>query len=100
MKHVAGKAKTARKGWKAKSVRPTNKGEHLSIDPAPCFYFDSCKQVSVVCKNGKSLCRKCADKVSGVEYLLRVPLRPELRGLDNWLNMRGVMSLSPMRNVF
>lgn len=84
---------------KARKIHPTKKDEPLATEPAPCFYFDSCGQISSVCKNGKSLCRKCADRVSGVEYPLRVPLRPSLRGLDSWLLNRSVWSVSPLHRA-
>jgi len=59
----------------------------LNVAPPPCFYHELCKGVSVVSKNGKSLCRNCADSFSGVEYPLRTPLVGELLKIDYSLEM-------------
>lgn len=44
----------------------------------PCFHYSTCRSVAELEKNGKSLCRRCATRVSGREYPLRTPAREPL----------------------
>ena len=48
------------------------------FQPPPCFYFASCGRKAEVEKQGKSLCRKCADRLQGLPYPLRQPMRSPL----------------------
>ena len=32
--------------------------------PSPCFYFVTCKAFAVIAKDGKGVCRGCADKMT------------------------------------
>lgn len=53
--------------------------------PVPCFYFARCKGTSALSKQGRSVCRKCADKMQGVEYPLPTPTRNfALITIDRW----------------
>jgi hypothetical protein len=39
----------------------------------PCFYWDRCRQRAGLEKVGRSVCRRCAEKLRGAEYPLRNP---------------------------
>ena len=44
----------------------------------PCFYWKSCRRLAALEKQGKVVCRACAERLKGVPYPLRVPTREPL----------------------
>ncbi len=81
--------------------------------PAPCFYFLVCQAYAVIAKDGKGVCRGCAEEMKGrmphrQEYPLEVPNQTvrrvlfELSAKRGELHMplkRGRMPASPVRGV-
>lgn len=52
---------------------------HEPLSPErPCFFHQQCRRQAQLEKQGKALCRACADKVNGIEYPLRTPSRDPL----------------------
>ncbi len=49
----------------------------------PCFYWKSCRRYAAAEKQGKSVCRKCAERLKGIPYPLRAPSRAPLY-LTDW----------------
>lgn len=56
----------------------------------PCFNFKYCKGMATLAKGGKAVCRPCADKMSGVEYLYETPRTDAIGRIRSQLNMVGV----------
>ena len=50
--------------------------------PPPCFHWTACGQQAVVEKAGRSVCRRCANVLRGVEYPLRKPSAESLYASD------------------
>lgn len=44
----------------------------------PCFFHRDCSGIAAVEKQGKAVCRACADGLKGTEYPLRAPSREPL----------------------
>ena len=86
---------------------------HKLSGPAPCFYFLTCKAFAAVAKDGKGVCRGCADKMAATmphrqEYPLEVPNQTVRRVLHTFALIRGEMHMplkrgrapaSPVRGV-
>jgi hypothetical protein len=50
--------------------------DHRTLDgQAPCFYWKACRRYASVEKQGKSVCRECAERLKGMPYPLRLPSR-------------------------
>ena len=78
-------------------------GSRLTTDgqfqPPPCFYFASCGRKAELEKQGKSLCRKCADRLQGLPYPLRqstrAPLCANARAMREALEMVETQAKEP-----
>lgn len=55
----------------------------------PCFNFKLCRGLATVSKQGKGVCRACADRMAGVEYPFAPVPDGELRRIDYSLNAAG-----------
>lgn len=44
----------------------------------PCFFHRDCGGTAAIEKQGKAVCRVCADGLNGIEYPLRPPSREPL----------------------
>lgn len=44
----------------------------------PCFYWESCRRCAALEKQGRSVCRHCAERLKGIPYPLRAPSRETL----------------------
>lgn len=81
----------ARKAKLAKLVAAGNQ-KPLKAPPA-CFFFRVCKAIAAVEKQGKAVCRACADKLAGREYELRkptgTPIYPNAHRMAAELDMLG-----------
>lgn len=67
-----------------------NQASEVDATAPPCFNFDVCGGTSVACKGGRSLCRKCLEKVPGREFPLKAPITSGiLRRIDYELNLAG-----------
>lgn len=43
----------------------------MQSDLRACFYAKVCRNVATLEKQGKTVCRECADRLPGTEYPLR-----------------------------
>ena len=44
----------------------------------PCFFHRDCGGTAAIEKQGKAVCRACAEGLNGIEYALRAPSREPL----------------------
>ena len=58
-------------------------GSRDGIAKTPCFYWKSCRRFAAVEKQGKSVCRECAERLKGMPYPMRPPTREPLY-LTGW----------------
>lgn len=61
-------------------------GEEIKGSPTPCFNFAACRGTAVVSKQGKGVCRACAEKMPGVEYPFTPVPDGDLRRIEYSLN--------------
>lgn len=71
--------------------------------PNPCFYFTVCKTFAVIAKDGKGVCRGCADNMWATmpyraEYPMDNPGRAVYEALGQFAVRRGEMTMSLKRN--
>lgn len=71
-----------------------NVAEKLEGPPA-CFYFRTCGRVAELEKQGRTVCRPCAAKLSGLEYELRPASYPPLYPSDTQL--RAQLEMKDLR---
>ena len=57
----------------------------------PCFFHRRCGNVAVTEKQGKTLCRSCANSISAEEFPLRAPTRePLYRSTEDLVRQLGM----------
>lgn len=55
----------------APTVLPSKLSVHYFTTTEPCFYHKLCNNYSCCNKQGKGVCRACADSMNGQEYPLK-----------------------------
>lgn len=57
----------------------------------PCFFHRRCGNIAVTEKQGKTLCRSCANAINAEEFPLRAPTRePLYRSTDDLVRQLGM----------
>lgn len=75
---------------KGHRIEQNRKDVTLAELPTPCFHFKACKGIATLSKGGKSVCRACADKMTGVEYLYEAPRTDAIGRIRGQLNMAAL----------
>lgn len=57
---------------------PSRDSHETGFSAPPCFFHRDCGGTAAVEKQGKAVCRACADGLNGIAYPLRAPSREPL----------------------
>jgi len=74
-----------------------------AVGPPPCYFWNVCSAPAALEKAGRSVCRRCAAHLCGVEYPLREasiePIYPTARAAAEALDMVATSIRNPSEHL-